>query len=85
MKKWIFRLSIALNILVIVLALGVWIKRDVFIRAFLAELYAAKVNFFASFPLQSTDVVMLGDSITEAGEWSEIISCSVYQESWYSR
>jgi hexosaminidase len=72
MKKWIFRLSIALNILVIVLALGAWLNRDVFIRAFLAELYAAKVNFFASFPLQSTDVVMLGDSITEAGEWSEI-------------
>jgi lysophospholipase L1-like esterase len=72
MKPWVFRISIALNILVLALALAAWFNRDVAIRAFLAELSAFKTSFFDSYPLQSADVVMLGDSITDGGRWEEI-------------
>jgi lysophospholipase L1-like esterase len=72
MKTWIFRISIALNVLVLVVALGAWFNKTVFIRAFLAEMYAFKTSFFDSYPLQEGDVVMLGDSITEGGQWQEI-------------
>jgi lysophospholipase L1-like esterase len=72
MKKWLFRISITFNVLVIALCLGAWLNRDLFIDAFLDQLYAAKVSFFGSFPLHSEDIVMLGDSITEGGEWSEM-------------
>ena len=72
MKKWIFRFSIIFNLLVVVLCLGVWFNRDSFVDVFLEQLYAARVSFFESFPLGSEDIVMLGDSITHGGEWSEI-------------
>ena len=72
MKKWLVRISVALNILVLIAALGVWFNRDVIIGLVLAQMYAAKVSFFDSYPLAGTDVVMLGDSITEGGEWAEI-------------
>jgi|TARA_R110002072_G_scaffold92860_3_gene206341 lysophospholipase L1-like esterase len=72
MKKWIARFSIALNLLIVVLALGAWFNRDVFISAFVEQLYIARVSFFDSYPLEAGDVVMLGDSITHGGEWTEI-------------
>lgn len=65
MKTWIVRISIPLNILILVAGLGAWFNRDVFIHAFLDELYKARVSFFESFPLHSENVVMLGDSITQ--------------------
>jgi hexosaminidase len=72
MKSWIFRISIALNILVIVLVLGVWLNKAKFIRAYLAGIYTYHVSFFDSFPLVQGDVVMLGDSITDRALWDEI-------------
>lgn len=72
MKTWIFRLSISLNIVIIVLVLGAWINKNVIIRQFLLTIYDARVSFFDSFPLDSGDIVMLGDSITEGAEWSEV-------------
>jgi hexosaminidase len=72
MKKWVVRISITLNILVIAVCAGAWFNRDVFIRAFVEQLYVARVSFFDSFPLHGGDIVMLGDSITAGGEWREI-------------
>ena len=63
MKTWIFRLSISLNIVIIVLVLGAWINKNVIIRQFLLTIYDARVSFFDSFPLDSGDIVMLGDSM----------------------
>jgi lysophospholipase L1-like esterase len=34
---------------------------------------AARISFFESFPVAQGDVVMLGDSITAGGEWSEMV------------
>lgn len=38
----------------------------------LTHFYTVRVSFFDSFPINSDDVVMLGDSITEGGEWNEL-------------
>lgn len=72
MKPWIFRISIALNILVIAVALAAWFNRDMAISIVLDEFYAMKTSFFDSYALQSGDVVMLGDSITDGGRWEEL-------------
>lgn len=72
MKNWIFRISISLNIVIFVLGLGAWFNKEVFIRHFLLTIYESRVSFFDSFPLDPDDIVMLGDSITEGGEWGEI-------------
>lgn len=72
MKTWIFRLSIVFNVLVLVIGLGAWINRDLFVSAFLDRLYMARVSFFSSYPVHAGSIVMLGDSITEGGEWAEI-------------
>jgi lysophospholipase L1-like esterase len=44
----------------------------VFIDKFLDHIYRVKVSFFDSFPVSADDIVMLGDSITEGGEWNEL-------------
>lgn len=72
MKLWILRISIALNILVLVVALAAWFNRDIAIRIVLDEFYAFKTSFFDSYRLQAGDVVMLGDSITDGGRWEEL-------------
>jgi hypothetical protein len=72
MKPWIYRVSLALNLLILVAGLGVWFNRNTFIDLVLIQLSNARVSFFDSFPLHSSDVVMLGDSITAGGEWSEL-------------
>ena len=72
MKTWIFRISITLNIMIVILGVGVWLNKDVLIRKVVQTIYDARVSFFESFPLHSGDIVMLGDSITHGGEWSEV-------------
>lgn len=72
MKTWIFRISIALNIMIVILGVGVWLNKDVLIRKVVQTIYDARVSFFESFPLHSGDIVMLGDSITHGGEWNEV-------------
>ena len=72
MKNWIFRISITINILIVVLVLGLWLNREVFIDKFIDYMYMVRVSFFDSYPLTSDDVVMLGDSITAGGEWNEL-------------
>lgn len=72
MKPWIVRTSLALNLLILALCVGVWLGRDQIIQSVLERLAAARISFFESFPAAPGDVVMLGDSITHGGEWSEM-------------
>ncbi len=72
MKTWIFRISISLNIMIIILGVGVWLNKDVFIGKVVQTIYDSRVSFFESFPLHFDDIVMLGDSITHGGEWNEV-------------
>ena len=72
MKPWIVRTSLALNLLILALCVGVWLGRDQIIQSVLERLAAARISFFDSFPGAQGDVVMLGDSITHGGEWSEM-------------
>ncbi|MFT4518653.1 MAG: lysophospholipase L1-like esterase [Halioglobus sp.] len=72
MNKWIIRISIALNVLVILAALGAWFNRMAIIGIYLDWMYEQKTDAFATFPIVEGDVVMLGDSITDAGYWNEM-------------
>lgn len=72
MKPWIFRISLALNVLILALGAGVWFARDQIIQSALERFAAARISFFESFPVTPGDVVMLGDSITAGGEWSDM-------------
>jgi lysophospholipase L1-like esterase len=72
MKPWIIRTSLALNVLILALCVGVWLGRDQIIQSVLERMATARISFFDSFPGTQSDVVMLGDSITAGGEWSEM-------------
>jgi hypothetical protein len=73
MKHWLCRTSIGLNILIIAVELGAWFNKDILVHGFLQQLYDVRVDFFfESYPLQSEDIVMLGDSIKQGGEWIEL-------------
>lgn len=71
MKPWIVRTSLALNLLILALCAGVARSRpDNPVRARATR--RGQNRFFESFPGAQDDVVMLGDSITAGGEWSEM-------------
>ena len=50
MKPWIVRTSLALNLLILALCVGVWLGRDQIIQSVLGRLAAARISFFESFP-----------------------------------
>ena len=63
--------SISLNVLLIGIALYVWLGdpfRD-FIHPWISQ---SRISMFDSYPIRQGDVVFLGDSITEGGEWNEM-------------
>jgi lysophospholipase L1-like esterase len=72
MKTWLIRISIAFNVLVLAAGLYTWLHRADFLKSFLEVRYAQKTSFFEDYPVLPGDVVMLGDSITEGGQWHEI-------------
>jgi lysophospholipase L1-like esterase len=72
MNPWIIRTSLALNVLILAICVGVWLGRGLIIESVLERLAAARISFFESFPEARNDIVMLGDSITHGGEWSEM-------------
>ena len=72
LKKWALRFSVLLNLLVVIGAIALWMNTSNLLRAFLEQNYERKVSFFASYPVQPGDIVFLGDSITDGGEWAEI-------------
>jgi lysophospholipase L1-like esterase len=72
MKTWLLRLSVVLNLMVVVALTWAWLSRYDFIRAFIYPMHERKVSFFESYPVNTGDIVFLGDSITEGGEWAEM-------------
>jgi lysophospholipase L1-like esterase len=72
MKVWAIRLSVALNLLAVIAAVAIWLNSSNLILGFLENNHARKVSFFEIFPINSSDVVFLGDSITQGGEWAEL-------------
>jgi len=71
-KVWAIRLSLALNLLAVIAALAIWLNSSNQLLGFLENNRARKVSFFEIFPVNSRDVVFLGDSITQGGEWAEL-------------
>ena len=71
-KVWAIRLSIALNLLAVIAAVAIWLNSSNLVKGFLEKNHARKVSFFETFPVTSSDVVFLGDSITQGGEWAEL-------------
>lgn len=71
MKKILVGLSVALNLVAIGCALYLW-RGDAFRRFFHPTLTAASVSFFEAYPIRRGDIVVLGDSITAGGQWSEL-------------
>ena len=71
-KTWAIRFSVALNLLAIFAALSLWLNSSGSLVALLEKGHARRISFFDSFPVNSNDVVFLGDSITQAGEWAEL-------------
>ena len=71
-KVWAIRLSVALNLLAVIAALSMWSNSSNLILGFLEKNHARKISFFEIFPINSNDVVFLGDSITQGGEWAEL-------------
>jgi lysophospholipase L1-like esterase len=72
LKKWLFRFSIGLNLLVLGSVLYTWINWSNILQGFLDVQYAHKTSFFDHYSIEPGDVVMLGDSITEGGLWPEM-------------
>ena len=71
-KRWAIRFSVALNVLVVAAAVALWLNSSNLLAGFLEKMYDRKVSFFEIFPVDHNDVVFLGDSITEGGEWAEL-------------
>lgn len=72
MGKWWLRLSLLMNVLLLAVLAYLWQQGG---DNFLHELYLAherRVSSFTSFPAGEGDVVFLGDSLTQEGEWHEI-------------
>ena len=71
MKKVLIGLSVLLNLIVVGLALYLWKGDPVyrFIHPYLSE---GALSFFDAYPIHRGDIVVLGDSITAAGHWSEM-------------
>lgn len=71
-KVWAMRLSVGLNLLAVIAVLAIWQNSSNLLLGFLQQSHARKVSFFEIFPLNNNDIVFLGDSITQGGEWAEL-------------
>lgn len=72
LKTWLIRLSVLLNALVFAVVVFIWQDPGVFARSFIESLRAQMVEQFEQFPLDTADVVFVGDSITHAAPWEEM-------------
>ena len=73
MKKTLIGASIALNVVVLIACLGLWIGGPYLAGKYLMEPRQARwVSQFEMLPVQAGDIVVLGDSITEGGIWEEL-------------
>ena len=66
-------ISLALNALAVMAAIGMWFNRIPIFGSVIHKLRtAAATTFFAAYPITPDDIVMVGDSITANGHWAEI-------------
>ncbi|MBM4267923.1 MAG: sialate O-acetylesterase [Deltaproteobacteria bacterium] len=73
MRRWIVRLSFALNLAVIAGALALFVSLPGLIDRYLVRPNRERlISQFASLPVEPGEVVFLGDSITQGGNWNEL-------------
>jgi lysophospholipase L1-like esterase len=74
MHPWVVRLSLAVNFAGVLLLLFTWAggTRKVVSDYIMNPRRARMVSVFESYPLAAGDIVFLGDSITEGGNWAEM-------------
>ncbi len=72
LKKWIIRLSLIINLLLIVTTLLVLLNPTKAVNYWLNDIFERSESFYDSYPVTSDDIVFLGDSITAGGRWNEI-------------
>lgn len=65
-------ISLLLNLLVLAFVAKVWLKPDMAASSWLDASIARRESFFQRHPVQASDIVFLGDSITQGGEWDEL-------------
>jgi GDSL-like lipase/acylhydrolase family protein len=72
-KKCLCYFSVGLNILVLAVILAAVAGGKTLMRITVMKLgYDARVSKFESYPINTGDIVFLGDSITEGGSWHEM-------------
>ncbi len=74
MKKILIALSVTLNVLVIAAALFLWyaVEANLLVKMVMEPMHERWVSQFSVLPVRSKDIVFLGDSITEGGNWNEL-------------
>jgi lysophospholipase L1-like esterase len=72
-KKWLIGASVTLNVLTLaaLVSLSAFGSKLV-LKYFLAPGHERRISQFEELPLNPEDIVFLGDSITEGGEWEEL-------------
>lgn len=66
-------LSLALNVLFLLMLIGFWLQRIKIFHRVIHEIDTrAATTFFDAYPVTSADTVFLGDSITAGGHWAEM-------------
>lgn len=72
-KKYLYHISVGLNILTILAVLAAVIGAKSLLRHTVMKIgYEGRVSKFDAYPIATGDVVFLGDSITEGGLWHEM-------------
>lgn len=72
-KQYLCYLSVGINILVIAAILTAVFGGKTLMRITVMKLgYDTRVSKFESYPINTGDIVFLGDSITEGGSWHEM-------------
>ena len=71
--KWLIRTSLALNFIVVSFIIGLWFFGNDLVSSYLLEPTKARWRSqFDELPIGGSDIVFLGDSITEGGSWEEL-------------
>lgn len=65
-------ISLTLNALVVAFVTTAWLNPGLFAAAWLKAHVERRTSFFERHPVKPQDIVFLGDSITEGGEWNEL-------------
>ena len=73
LKKWLIRLSVLCNALVLVAIGIVWVKPAFLVSGFLEELRQVRTDLFSAFPINEGDVVSQDFVVTNSGKQDLVI------------